>query len=219
MYSYLNVVKDHSLFQGIKKEDLSAMLGCLGGHTRSYRKGEILFLSEETVNYVGIILRGSIRMVKENDDGSEAFMAHLKKGELFGETFACCKMNSRVTYRTASACEVLYLPFYKVIHICGRGCAFHQRLVENMVRLLCEKNVQLMEKVEVTSRKTLRDKIMTYLTLQSEKEGRDTFEIPLGRVEFAEYLCADRSALTRELTRMEEDGLISYHKNRFSIKN
>lgn len=193
------------------------MLGCLGGHTRSYRKGEILLLSDDTVNYVGIILKGVVHMVKESDDGNETLMAHLKKGEMFGETFACCKINSKVTFCTTTACEILYLPFYKVIHTCSRGCVFHHRLIENMIRILCEKNVQLMEKVEITSQKTLRDKILRYLTLQSEKQGSATFEIPLGRVEFAGYLCADRSALTRELARMEEDGLITYQKNRFSI--
>ena len=98
------------------------------------------------------------------------------------------------------------------------ACVFHHRLIENMVRLICEKNIQLMEKVEVTSQKTLRDKILTYLRIQADRQGADRFEIPLKRTELAEYLCADRSALTRELARMKAEGLISYNKNTFYLK-
>ncbi|MDO5147303.1 MAG: Crp/Fnr family transcriptional regulator [Eubacteriales bacterium] len=218
MKSYLKEIKQHPLFAGINPEDLSAMLDCLGYYTRSYKKGEIIILSEETVKCVGIILRGKVHMVKENDDGTQTLLVHMHQGELFGETFACgSNRSSRVTFWAASSSHVLFLPFYKILHICTNACIFHHRLVENMVRLLCDKNVQLMEKVEVSSRRTLRDKIITYLRLQAERQRTTTFTIPLGRTELAEYLCADRSSLSRELKKMEEDGLISYHKNHFIL--
>ena len=113
--------------------------------------------------------------------------------------------------------NVLYLPFRKVLHSCNLSCIFHHRLIENMVTLIADKNWQLMEKVEVTSKKTLRDKILTYLSLQAQKNGSKYFEIPLGRIELAEYLCADRSAMTRELANMKEAGLIDYEKNTFRL--
>ena len=94
---------------------------------------------------------------------------------------------------------------------------FHQTLIENMVRLIARKNRELMRKVEVVSKKTLREKIMAYLSIQAQSQGKKQFEIPLGRVEWAEYLCADRSALTRELAKMQEEGLIDYQRNLFKI--
>lgn len=219
MLPYLKKIQGHPLFEGIRQDQLPQLMECLGCYTRIYRKREIIILSEDPVKMVGIILHGGIHMVKENTDGSETLLVYMGEGELFGETFACgSSILSRVTFRTAVECEVLYLPFYKVIHTCTMPCMFHHRLIENMVMLLCEKNVQLMEKIEITSRKTLRDKILEYLKLRQEKAGEAEFEIPLGRVEWADYLCADRSALTRELARMEEEGLLTYQKNRFCIK-
>ena len=86
-----------------------------------------------------------------------------------------------------------------------------------MVRLIGDKNVQLMQKIEVISKKTLREKIWAYLQNQSLEQHSKTFTIPLGRLELAEYLCADRSALTRELSYMKRDGLIRYEKNQFQL--
>lgn len=122
-----------------------------------------------------------------------------------------------MVFQAAASSEVLFLPFHKVIHTCDMTCGFHHRLIENMVRLISDKNVQLIEKMETISRKSLRDKILTYLFNQVEKYGSHEFEIPLSRMELAEYSCADRSALTRELSHMREDGLIVFQKNRFRI--
>lgn len=96
-------------------------------------------------------------------------------------------------------------------------CTFHHRLIENMVQLIGDKNVQLMQKIEVISKKTLREKIMAYLQNQSIEQHSKSFTIPLGRLELAAYLCADRSALTRELSCMQKDGLIWYSKNTFKL--
>lgn len=94
---------------------------------------------------------------------------------------------------------------------------FHHRLIENMVRYISDKNVQLMNKIEIISKKTLREKIMTYLQQQASEQNSKHFTISLGRLELADYLCADRSALTRELSHMQKDGLICYNKNTFEI--
>lgn len=86
-----------------------------------------------------------------------------------------------------------------------------------MVHIIASKNRDLMRKVEIISKKTLREKILAYLSIQAQLQKSRYFEIPLGRVELAEYLCADRSAVTRELAKMKEHGLIDYDKNCFRI--
>ena len=122
-----------------------------------------------------------------------------------------------MTFAAAQDCRILFLSFCRVMHTCTHACQFHQRLIENMVRLIARKNRELMRKVEVVSKKTLREKILAYLSIQSQSQGNRRFELPLGRVEWAEYLNADRSALTRELAKMQEEGIIHYHKNFFEI--
>ena len=111
----------------------------------------------------------------------------------------------------------MFLPFKKVMHTCSHACVFHHQLIENMVRIIANKNRDLIRKIEVVSKKTLREKILAYLSIQAQANGTRYFEIPLGRLELADYLCADRSALTRELAKMRDDGLIDYDKNCFRI--
>lgn len=206
------------LFTGIREEDLPAMLNCLGSFQKNYQKDEIILSESNEVRSVGILLSGIVHMIKEDADGYQTLLVTMKKGELFGESFSCgSHLDARVSFFAAAPCSVLFLPFYKVIHSCKMTCTFHHRLIENMVRLISDKNVQLMQKIEVISKKTLREKIMAYLQNQSLEQNRRHFTIPLGRLELAEYLCADRSALTRELSNMKKDGLIWYEKNNFKL--
>ena len=194
------------------------MLSCLGSFQRKYQKDEIILLESNEVRSVGIILYGTVHMVKEDSEGHQTLLVAMKEGELFGESFSCgSHLDARVSFLAATSCTVLFLPFYKIIHSCKMSCAFHHRLIENMVRLIGDKNVQLMQKIEVISKKTLREKILAYLQNQSLEQHSKNFTIPLGRLELADYLCADRSALTRELSNMKRDGLIWYEKNHFQI--
>ena len=140
------------------------------------------------------------------------------KNELFGESFACGDDTlSVVTFVASENSEIMFLPFKKVMHTCSHACVFHHQLIENMVRIIANKNRDLIRKIEVVSKKTLREKILAYLSIQAQANGTRYFEIPLGRLELADYLCADRSALTRELAKMRDDGLIDYDKNCFRI--
>lgn len=207
-----------AIFEGIKKEDFPNMLKCLGSYQKSYSKNEIIFLESQDIQSIGIILSGTVHMIKEDASGNKTLIICMKMGELFGETFACANNTStHVSFVAASSCKVLFIPFYKVINSCTLACTFHHRLIENMVRLISKKNLMLMNKVEIVSKKTLRDKILCYLAIESENFKSNKFTIPLGRVELAEYLCADRSALTRELSSMQNDGLITYNKNTFTL--
>ena len=209
---------DSPLFAGIRTEDLPAMLGCIGYYVRTYQKGEIIAFEDETINHVGVVLRGAVDMLKEDLWGNRTMLLRSYPSDVFGETFACGEDNlSVVTFAAAQECEVLFLSFHRVMHTCSHACAFHQTLVENMVRIIARKNRELMRKIEVVSKKSLREKILAYLSIQAQNQGKRQFELPLGRVEWAEYLCADRSALTRELSKMKEEGLIDYHRNTFEI--
>ena len=207
-----------SLFAGIRREDLPVMLQCLGSFQKTYHKGEIIFLEGHEVRSVGVILSGTVHMVKEDEEGNQTFLLSMDRGELFGESFSCgSHLDARVSFFAAVPCTVLFLPFYKVIHACKMTCRFHHRLIENMVRMIGDKNVKLMNKIEIISQKTLREKIMVYLRQQAKEQGSSSFTITLGRMELADYLCADRSALTRELSSMKREGLIDYQKNTFQL--
>ena len=209
---------DSPLFHGIRTEDRRTMLGCIGYHVGTFRKGDIVGFEEENMKYIGIVLSGAVDMVKEDLWGNKTMLVRICRNEVFGETFACGSDNlSVVTFLVSEDAKVLFLPFNRVMHSCTMACQFHHRLIENMVRVIADKNRDLMRKVEVVSKRTIREKLLAYLSLQAQTQNSRYFEIPLGRVELAEYLCVDRSALTRELAKMKEDGLIDYDKNCFRI--
>ena len=206
------------LFAGIKTEDLKAMLGCIGYQISTFKKGDIVAFEEENIKHIGIIISGAVDMVKEDLWGNKTMLVRMRKDELFGETFACGSDNlSVVTFLVSEDARILFMPFDRVMHSCTMACRFHHRLIENMVHIIANKNRDLMRKVEVVSKRTIREKLLAYLSIQSQTQDLRYFEIPLGRVELAEYLCVDRSALTRELAKMKEDGLIDYDRNCFRI--
>lgn len=206
------------LFLGIRPEDMEGMLGCIGYYVREYKRGEIIAFEAETINHVGVVLKGSVDMIKEDVWGNRTMLLRSYVEDVFGETFACGEDSlSVVTFVAAEDTKVMFLSFCRVMHTCTHACVFHQTLIENMVRIIARKNRELMRKIEVVSKKTLREKILAYLSIQSQTQGTSRFAIPLGRGEWAEYLCADRSALTRELVKMKDEGLIDYQRNSFEI--
>ena len=206
------------LFSGIQPNDMEAMLGCIGYHIGTFRKGDIVAFEEENIRHIGIIMKGSVDMIKEDLWGNKTMLVRMRKDELFGETFACGEDNlSVVTFVVSEDARILFLPFDRVMHSCTMACVFHHRLIENMVHIIASKNRDLMRKVEVISKRTIREKLLAYLSIQAQTQDSRYFEIPLGRVELAEYLCTDSSALTRELARMKEEGLIDYDRNCFRL--
>ncbi len=206
------------LFEGIAPEDRQAMLGCVGYHIAQFHKGDIVALEGENVKHIGIVLSGAVDMVKEDIWGNKTMLVRMGRDDIFGESFACGSDTlSVVTFLVSEDARILFMPFGRVMRSCAMSCEFHHRLTENMVRIIADKNRDLMRKVEVVSKRTTREKLLTYLSLQAQLQGTRYFEVPLGRVELAEYLCVDRSAMTRELAKMKEDGLIDYDKNCFRM--
>lgn len=219
MADFLSTLPDDlPLFAGISPEKRTAMLTCLGARVRIVRKGEFLVLAQDEVRYIGIVLNGEVHMLHEDRWGDKAVLAVIRNGGLFGETFVCgTVLQSIVTFQAVKNTKFLVLPFHKVLHICTNACPFHHRLIENMLHLMADKNAQLLEKLEVIAKKTLRKKLLTYFSFQSEQAGSPTFIIPMTRTQLADYLCADRTAVARELARMKEDGLIEINQQQVTL--
>lgn len=217
MLNFINEVNS-PLFDGMNEEERKAVLHCIGYHIGTFRKGDIVAFETDKIHHIGIILSGCVDMIKEDLWGSKTVLVRMNRDELFGETFACGEDNlSLVSFMVSSDAKILFMPFDRVMHSCTMACAFHHRLIENMVRIIAGKNRDLMRKVEVVSKRTIREKLLVYLSLQAQMQNSRYFKLPFGRLELAEYLCVDRSALTRELAKMKEEGLIDYDKNCFKI--
>jgi len=207
------------LFHDIEVENLPTMLECLGYQLETYSKGAFISLEGEHLQNIGVILDGTVDMIKEDFWGNKTILMRMKSQMVFGETFICgTESVAAVSFQASSDAVILFLPFKRVMHTCTNACTFHHRLIENMVQLIADKNLALMKKVEVVTKRTLREKILAYLSQQAQIARSEYFEIPLGRIELADYLCADRSALTRELNAMKSEGILDYDRNIFRIK-
>lgn len=215
---YIPKLQSMSLFYGIKETEMQSILNCLGAYVKEYQKEQYIFSREDNIDVVGIVLSGTVNMIREDLWGNKTLLVSIRDKELFGETFACgVNKNATVSFLAAENTKVLFLSLCCIMRTCSQVCKFHHRLIENMVMVIAEKNTILMDKVDIISKKTLREKVSTYLLQESGKQGSVYFDIPLGRVQLAEYLCADRSALTRELNKMRKEGLIDFEKNSFRI--
>ncbi len=209
---------DSPLFAGMTLEDRVSALTCTGYRVKTYIRDQVVVFEEEDVKHIGIVLSGFVDMIKEDHWGNKSLLLRLGKNEMFGESFACGEDSlSVVSFVAPYGARILLIPFHRVMHSCANACAFHQKLIENMVKVIAGKNRDLMRKVEVVSKRTIREKILAYLSQQAQTQDSPYFDIPLGRIELADYLCVDRSALTRELAKMRDEGILDYDRNSFRL--
>lgn len=206
------------LFKDISEKDLDAMLRCLGAYERDYRKGEFISLAGENQRMIGVVLCGEVHMIKEDYWGGVSLYAFIHQTEIFGETFACGNpKNSSVSFKASLNSSILFLDFDKILRTCESCCVFHRKLIDNMVGVIAAKNRQMMDKLEILSQKTIRQRILLYLSERAAPDG-DYADFPAGRLEMAEYLCVDRSAMTREMNHMREDGILDFDRIKFRLK-
>lgn len=210
--------KHINLFNNISVDDLSVMLSCLGVKNKKYEKRSIIIVADDNADHVGIVLKGAVLIINEDFAGNRSIVDRLGQYEMFGEAFACAGIRkSPVTVVAAEDCEIMWLQFRRIISTCSSNCAFHSRLIENMLKSLALKNLQINKKLEITAKRNIRDKIMSYLLMQADEAKAFDFTIPLSRSELADYLYVDRSALSRELGKMKDEGLIEFNKNHFCL--
>lgn len=206
------------IFAGASEEEVAAMLGCLSARKKKYQKEEIIFHAGDVVSSIGVMLKGNALI--ENDDiwGNRSVLDYVKEGEIFAETYACALDEKlMVNVIAMSDCEVLFLDVRKILKVCPNACEFHQNLVQNLLAISAQKNLNLSRRIFHTSSKTIRGRLLSYLSYQVIESGKEEFDIPYNRQQLADYLGVDRSAMSNELGKMQKDGLIEVKRNHFRI--
>lgn len=211
------LLEGHRLFEGIGEEDFPSLLESLSTVRRTFPKGAFIFTAGEDVSRVGLLLSGGVAVIKEDIWGNRTILARLDPGDLFGEAFSCSEQRFlTVSVVAEEACEILSLDFRRALELPDRPAL--RRLVRNLLHILADKNIMLTQKIEVLAKRSLREKLSAYLSDQARRAGGNTFTIPFDRQGLADYLCVDRSALSRELGRMRDEGLLSCIKNHFTLR-
>jgi len=218
MKEFLHVLKTVALFGGINGDELEAILGCIEAEKRTVKKGQIVLLAGDSPRHIGIVLTGQMQIVREDYDGNRNLLAVLTAGDIFAEALCCAGIpESPVTVLSDLDSTVLLMRFERILESCPNSCSFHRKLIENMLRIIAGKNLMLQSHMEILSLKSIRARVLRYLETLASKQGRRII-IPLDREELANYLCVDRSALSHELSKMKNDGLIEYDRNTFLLK-
>lgn len=218
MDPHLPLISRSPLFRGIEPENVQAMLQCLGAHRRSYPKGSAVFRIGDTTSSMGFVLEGSVRLEKDDYWGNRSILASFGPGQSFGEVYACePDLAYDINVVTAEDATVLFMDVGRVTALCPSSCEFHARLIRNVLGVVSRRTHALTRKIEHTSKRTTRAKLLSYLSDQAEAAGGQRFDIPFDRQELADYLSVDRSAMCAELSKMKREGVIDYHKNQFEI--
>ncbi len=204
------------LFAGINTSDFNALVTCLHAKSTKYTKNEMILLSGNKIDHIGIVASGRVKIYKEDWNGNQTILTEIPTNGIFGEVFACAGIDkSPVTITASTDCEIVYFDFNKVSKPCCKACTFHMILIENMLKIIANKNLMLNQKLDILSKRTLREKLLCFFEYQ--KKDSNKFTISFNREELASYLCSNRSVVSAELSRMQKDNIIAYSKNDFEI--
>ena len=218
MKKYLKILTLSDLFFSIGESELTSLLSCLSARVEAFEKKQFIFSEGDKVEAVGIVLSGQVQVIKEDFYGNKNIVSVFEPGDLFAEAFVCSDVKTLpVSVVCTADSEIMFVDFKKLITTCGNSCAFHHRLILNMLRILANKNILLNQKLEFASKRTTRGKLLAYLSAEAKKTKSASFDIPINRQELADYLSVDRSAMSAELSKLRDEGVLDYYKNHFKL--
>ena len=207
------------LFQDISYEEYSRMLTCFQAVRKSFRPDDMVYDFSSTKNdAVGIIERGEAVLIRIDEEGVSTVMEELRPGGVFGRTLAFAGSGHdslEVVCRTP--CDVLFIDYAHILKRCENACTHHSLLVQNMLKLMADKAQALSMRVDVLSRRPIREKLLCYFRQLAESSGKNTFTLPFSLSTLADYIATDRSAMMRELKRLREEGVVSSDGRKFTL--
>ena len=218
MEAYYSILETCPLFSGISNQDLKGLLGCLGATSRQVSKGETVFAEGDGATHMGIVLSGGVRLSREDYYGNRSIVSRAGPGELFAESYACANVQAMPVSVVAEEQSLLLLIDCRRLTVsCANACSFHSRIIQNLLQLVAGQNLVFDQKIQITSQRTTREKLMAYLTNQMKLHNSRSFTIPYDRQALADYLEVDRSGLSSQISQLRKEGVLESTKNHFRI--
>lgn len=218
MKKYIPVLKKTKMFAGVSGEEIASMLSCLGARLCTYKKGEYVLRQGGHLNEIAILAEGDLHIQKDDYWGNRSILGCIAVGEMFGEAYAVSESEALCNDVTAvEDSTVLFFDVRRVITTCSSACRFHTLVVRNMFFAISEKNRRLVQKLEHMSKRSIREKLLSYLSEEAKQQNSAGFIIPFNRQQLVDFLSVDRSAMSKELCKMRDEGLLEFHKSRFQL--
>ena len=206
-----------SIFSGITDQEKEHMFHCFSPVTKVFFEGETIMSYAHEIDKVGILLSGRAHLSCIDYEGRHSILEQLEKNDIFGEVFTLPLEDFQYFVAADSACDVLFIDYAHIVKRCERACLHHSLLVQNMLRLMADKAQDLSQRIDVLSRRSIREKLLCYFRQLAEKEGSGTFTLPFSLSTLADYIATDRSAMMRELKRLREEGVLRSDGRRFTL--
>lgn len=214
----LSELKTARIFKDINAEQIESLMNCVNGEIRSYKKGSIIFASGESIDSIGLVMEGCLQIESLDYWGNAAIIGLINPGEIFGEAYAAEDSEPLTNDVVAlSNTRVLFMNMHNILNECKRACSFHNQLITNLYTIATKRNRYMNRKISHMSKRTTREKLLSYLSDVARQKNSSHFTIPFDRQQLADYLSVERSAMSAELSRMAKDGLIRYHKSEFEL--
>lgn len=218
MKQFLPVLKKTKLFSGVCDDEISSMLSCLGAALRVYKKGDFVLRQGERLNDIMILVNGNLHIQSDDYWGNRSILGEVSAGEMFGEAYAAPESSALLNDVVAvTDSAVVSFDVKRILTTCSSGCRFHGVVVQNLFFAISEKNRKLVQKLGVLSKRSTREKLISYLSEQAKKQNSASFSIPFNRQQLADFLSVDRSAMSNELCKMRDEGMLRFEKNRFVL--
>ncbi len=215
---HISILKRSKLFKGLSDHEIKKVYDFAMPSLKEYDKNEIIVNQGELVSKIGIIKSGTVLSVKYHYNGETQILRIYKQGEVLSlATVNTTFLTSPVTLSSQSGCSILFIPYQSLLAVDKINPAIKEIIICNNSEILSNELIRMMYKIDVLSKRTLRERVLTYLSIISEKKGRDTVDIGMNQEEFAQYLCVNRSVLSKELNCMRKCGLIDYKKNHYTL--
>lgn len=219
MKEYFDILRKCALFEKVEDENLIAILGCLRAKVTQYKKNETIIAEGTPAKQIGIVLTGEVQIVRNDYYGNRSIVTNVEPAQIFGESFACAGVEEMpVDVVATTDTDVMLIDCQRITNSCCNACSFHSQIIFNLMKVVAIKNLIFHQKSEITSKRTTREKLMTYLLSQAKKNNSKSFYIPYDRQALADYLEVDRSGLSAEISKMRREGIIENKKDYFKLK-
>ena len=214
----ISILKRTKLFSGVGEQEITVMLGCLQAQKRTFSKGDYIFREGEHIDRIMVLAKGKLLVQKDDFWGNRSIVQVIREGEMFGEAYVAPESGAILNDVVAEEeSEVLFFDVGRILTVCPSACRFHSMVIKNLFYAISEKNKKLVQKIGHMSKRTTRAKLLSYLSEEAKRQNRSNFTIPLNRQQLADFLSVDRSAMSNELCKMRDEGILKFEKNEFTL--
>ncbi|MGN0452428.1 MAG: Crp/Fnr family transcriptional regulator [Ruminococcus sp.] len=218
MKKYVSILKRTQLFAGVGNDDIISLLSCLGARLHTYKKGEYVLRQGEHLSDIIVLVEGNLHIQKDDYWGNRSILGQISVGEMFGEAYIAPESGALLNdVVTVADSTVIFFDVKKIITTCSSACRFHTMVVQNMFFAISEKNRKLVQKLGHMSKRSTREKLISFLSEEAKQHNSSYFTIPFNRQQLADFLSVDRSAMSNELCKMRDEGLLEFEKNTFRL--